>query len=80
MKKTFALLFIGISLLLIGACAKDTVRPYNPMSTANAAGVQSGDSGLIDYSSYESAINDNSYKQDKVSTQVHPLMSSDVEK
>ncbi|MEI6054684.1 MAG: hypothetical protein WCR55_01385 [Lentisphaerota bacterium] len=81
MKKTIALLFIGISMLLLGACAKDATRPYNPLSTANTptAG-QSQDSGLVGYSNFDSAVTDKSYTQDKVSTEVKPLLSSGVSK
>lgn len=81
MKKNIALLFIGISLLLLGACTKDTTQPMNPISTANTPTEgQSQDSGLVGYSNFESAVNDDSYTRDKVSTEPRHLMSSGVSK
>lgn len=67
--------------MLLGACAKDTIQPYNPVSTANTpTAEQSTDTGLVGYSNFDSAINDTSYTQDKVSTEVKPLYNSAISK
>lgn len=76
MKKKMFLLISGAALLLLGACAKDTTRPYNTISTANTpTESQSADSGLVGYSNFESSLDDNPYAKNSISTEPKPLMS-----
>lgn len=81
MKRTISMLFLVAATIIIGACSSDKTQSYNPVSTANTptAG-QSQDSGLVGYSNFDSALTDKSYTQDKVSTDVKPLLSSGVSK